>query len=118
MNGLLLCDDLLFTSRITATARALGLEVTPIRDAESLLQQAITSRPKCVLIDLHNPGLDIDELLSRLAGESKPTVVAFGSHVDTETLKKARAAGCDLVLPRSKFVEDLDKELPRWCGQE
>ena len=30
-------------------------------------------------------------------------VIAFGSHVDAELLAAARAAGCDEVLPRSKF---------------
>jgi hypothetical protein len=47
-----------------------------------------------------------------------PRVVAYGSHVDTATLKAARASGCDPVLPRSKFVEDLPRELPRWFGEE
>ena len=45
-----------------------------------------------------------------------PRVVAYGSHVDVETLRKAREAGCDPVLPRSKFVEELPKELPAWMG--
>jgi hypothetical protein len=41
-------------------------------------------------------------------------VVAYGSHVDTERLRAARSAGCDPVLPRSKFVEELPKALPQW----
>ena len=36
-----------------------------------------------------------------------PTIIGYGSHVDTATLKAARDAGCDVVLPRSKFVEEL-----------
>jgi hypothetical protein len=42
--------------------------------------------------------------------------MAYGSHVDTATLRAARAAGCDPVLPRSKFVEDLPICLPAWLG--
>jgi hypothetical protein len=43
-------------------------------------------------------------------------VVAYGSHVDTATLRAAREAGCDVVLPRSKFVEELPTALPTWLA--
>ena len=39
---------------------------------------------------------------------------AYGSHVDTAGLKAARVAGCDLVLPRSAFAEQLPSRLPAW----
>jgi CheY-like chemotaxis protein len=116
--GLLLSDDLIFTSRIVGAARARGLEVRAARSAEALLEQARRRPPGGVLIDLSNPGLDLPELLRRL-GEAcapPPRVMAYGSHVEAETLRAARAAGCDPVLPRSKFVEDLERELPRWLG--
>jgi CheY-like chemotaxis protein len=116
--GLLLSDDLIFTSRVTGTARELGLAVKPARSAEALLELAREHRPRCVLVDLANPGLDLGELFRRL-GEvcaPPPRVVAYGSHVDTATLRAARAAGCDPVLPRSKFVEDLPRELPCWLA--
>ena len=41
-------------------------------------------------------------------------VVGYGSHVDAATLHAARVAGCDPVLPRSKFVEELPGALPGW----
>jgi CheY-like chemotaxis protein len=114
--GLLLCDDLLFTSRVTGTARALGLAMKVARDSPGLVALARQHPPGCLLLDLHNPGLDLSALLAQLREicPVPPRVVAFGSHVDTATLKAARAAGCDPVLPRSKFVEDLATELPGW----
>ena len=33
-----------------------------------------------------------------------------------ETLRRARAAGFDVVWPRSKFSEELETALPRWLG--
>jgi CheY-like chemotaxis protein len=116
--GYVLSDDLIFTSRITGTARDLGLTMTPARSADVLLGMAARKAPRCVIIDLANPGLDLPMLLRSL-GESispSPRVVAYGSHVDTATLKAAREAGCEPVLPRSKFVEVLPKELPTWFG--
>ena len=43
-----------------------------------------------------------------------PRMVAYGSHVDAAVLRAAREAGCDPVLPRSKFVEELPRALPEW----
>ena len=118
MTGLLLSDDLIFASRIAGEARALGLTVRPARSADALVELARQSPPRGVLIDLSNPGLDLPELLRRLAEAcpSMPRVVAYGSHVDTATLRAAREAGCDPVLPRSKFVEELPRALPEWLG--
>jgi CheY-like chemotaxis protein len=115
--GLLLSDDLLFISRITGTARGLGLTLRPARSAEALQELARQETPACVIVDLANPGLVIAELVAGLRADGRPVrVVAYGSHVDTPTLRAARAAGCDLVLPRSKFVQDLPTELPVWMG--
>jgi len=114
--GLLLSDDLIFTSRVTATARDLGLVVKPARSAEDIVQLARQQTPRCVIVDLANPGLVLTEMLTRLAEvcQPRPRVVAYGSHVDTATLRAAREAGCDPVWPRSKFVEDLAAALPGW----
>jgi len=114
MTGLLLCDDLMFTSRITGAARALGLSLSSVRDAAALVERVKADHIVCVLLDLHNPGLDIAQLAPSLKWAGVRTIVAFGSHVDTETLTKARNAGCDLVLPRSKFVAELETKLPEW----
>jgi CheY-like chemotaxis protein len=117
-SGLLLCDDLLFASRITGEARALGLTVKPARSVEQLLDLARQEPISCVLVDLGFPGLVLPDLFRRLTETCVPfpRVVAYGSHVDTEGLRAARSAGCDPVLPRSKFVEELPRALPQWLS--
>jgi CheY-like chemotaxis protein len=114
--GLLLSDDLIFTSRITGTAGSLGLTVKAARSADALLEMARQQPPDGVIVDLANPGLDVPELLRRLREVCPvmPRVTAYGSHVDAAGLKAARDAGCDLVLPRSAFVEKLPQDLPDW----
>jgi CheY-like chemotaxis protein len=116
--GLILSDDLMFTSRVTGTARDLGATVKPARSASALEALARQQTPHCVLIDLANPGLNLVDLLSRLRQtcQPMPRVVAYGSHVDAAGLHAAREAGCDLVLPRSAFVERLPTQLPQWLG--
>jgi DNA-binding NarL/FixJ family response regulator len=109
---------LIFTSRIVGTAKALGLSVQSARTAASLVELARRSPPHGVLVDLHNPGLDLPALLRDLAEAcaSRPRVVAYGSHVEAATLQAARTAGCDLVLPRSRFVEELPLSLAEWLS--
>lgn len=118
-SALLLSDDLLFTSRITGEARALDLAVSSVRSLEQLFDRSQCEKPVCILLDLAFPGLDLLELFRRLRETSpSPRVVAYGSHVDAERLHAARAAGCDPVLPRSKFVEELPRMLPQWLSSE
>jgi CheY-like chemotaxis protein len=116
--GYVLSDDLIFTSRITGTARDLGLTVKPARSPDVLQRLARQQPPSCVIVDLANPGLDIADLnrwLSELA-TPKARVIAYGSHVDTATLRAAREAGCAAVLPRSQFVQELPHKLMEWLG--
>jgi FixJ family two-component response regulator len=115
--GLLLSDDLIFTSRITGTARALGLDVRQVRALDRLVATAQETGSRCVILDLAFPGLEVPGLIQRL-GELKtpPRVVAYGSHVDAASLSAARAAGCQPTLPRSKFVEDMARDLPHWLA--
>jgi DNA-binding NarL/FixJ family response regulator len=111
--GYILSDDLLFTSKITGTAEALGLRVRVARTPEALQEMAEQQAPDGVLIDLHHPGLHLPALLASLG---PVRVVAYGSHVEASTLHAARVAGCHLVLPRSKLVERLPYDLPQWIG--
>jgi CheY-like chemotaxis protein len=118
-SGLLLCEDLLFISRVTGTAQALGLTIHAVRTPEALIERAEQTQPACVLLDLHHPGLDVAAVLARLQTRCSPPprVVGYGSHVDVETLRAARQAGCDPVWPRSKFVAELPTVLPEWLAE-
>src|SRR5262249_28766645 len=76
--GLLLSDDLIFTSRVTATARALGLTVRAAKSVEALEALARQQTPSGVLIDLATPGLDVPDLIARLRAAG-PTVRRAGA---------------------------------------
>ena len=116
--ALLLSDDLIFTSRITGTARGLGLAVRPARTPDALLELAAQDAPACVIVDLAFPGLRVPDLIRNLgaSGRTLPRLVAYGAHVDAAGLHAARQAGCDVVLPRSAFVEQLPNRLAEWCA--
>jgi hypothetical protein len=102
-----LVRDLLFTSRITTAARAANVPHTVIRQPADL---AMTPARR-LLVDLNLPGaLDAAAEWKRVT--SCP-VTGFVSHVDAETISRARAAGLDEVLARSRFVEILPDLLTR-----
>lgn len=114
--GLMLCDDLIFFSRVSGAARAVGLSVRMVRSASDLLAAARVEPPRGIIVDVHNPGLDLSALLAELkeACLVMPRVIAYGSHVEAAVLRAARQAGCDRVLPRSQFVEELETKIAEW----
>lgn len=114
--GIMLCDDLIFFSRVAAIARAAGLIVRQARTLAAVLELVGREPPGGVIIDLHTEGLDLPQLLDGLRAGclAMPSTTGFGSHVEAELLKAARQAGCDRVLPRSQFVKHLEADLRLW----
>ena len=106
--GLLLSRDLIFTTKITGTARALGKEVLATGGAALALAMLSAWRPEVVFVDLSAGELVSPSALARYQ-EIIPGVpfLAFGSHVDTQALAEAAKAGCDPVMPRSRFAAEL-----------
>lgn len=111
-----LVTDLLFATRIADAIRLQGGQPIFASSAGDL-RQAIERWPVVILMDLHALPAEQWEPEVRRAKASPQSrhipIYAFGSHVDTETLKAARLAGCDHVWARSRFVE----ELPRVVAQ-
>jgi hypothetical protein len=114
--GIMICDDLIFFSRVASTARAAGLTVKQARTAAAAIEHARQDCPGGVIVDLHAEGLNLPGLLAGLREVCPvmPRVTSFGSHVAAELLRAAREAGCDLVLPRSQFVKELEGSLKDW----
>jgi PleD family two-component response regulator len=103
-------DDLMFTSKIKATARLLGVDVTFVRSSDAALAGMRANPPALVILDLNNPRTDPLGTVAVMKGEpalaSIPTV-GYVSHVQTDLIDAARAAGVDDVLARSAFTARL-----------
>ena len=98
---LALVRDLLFATKITATAAAVGVAVKLVRDPAKLAGSA----GERLIVDLNLEGAIDAAAAWKAAGGGG--VVGFVSHVDTATIERARAAGVDLVMARSRFVQVL-----------
>lgn len=113
--GLLLSRDLIFTSKITGTARALGRRVMVAGDSLSAAEMLRNGRPKVVFVDLSAGEMTSPTaILEYRAIAPETAFVAFGSHVEADALAAAAAAGCDPVLPRSRFSAELPELISRY----
>lgn len=111
VNGLLLTRDLMFTSKVTSTASALGFRMETVGNADSVAARVADAHPQAVFLDLGWTDLDPRVLIKQLGPAPRPRVIAFGSHVDVARLEQARDAGCDDVMPRSRFSATLPELL-------
>jgi hypothetical protein len=96
---LIFVRDLLFAGRIIAEARAINVSFKVIRDPARLLEEPGAR----LIVDLNQDGA-IDaaaQWRARYGGH----VIGFVSHVDTETIAKARDQGIDQILSRGQFVQ-------------
>jgi CheY-like chemotaxis protein len=115
--GLLLSADLIFTAKITGTAQALGRRVLVAGNTAKAAAIITQESPAIVFVDLAAGELSTPEALTAFRASAPETpFIAFGSHVDTSALDAAAAAGCDDVMPRSKFTNVLPDLIRRYLG--
>ena len=94
------------TTKITGTAKELGVPLTVAASA-ARADTLLTPDTRLLMVDLATPTTEDDLRRLRAALPETATLLAYGSHVETERLRSARAAGCEPVLPRSEFTKQL-----------
>ena len=111
-------DDLFFLAKIQETARKLGVKVE-FAKAEKETIDRLTSeeenKPSLIIFDLNSanakPLQTIPKLKSKL--KKQTSIVGFLSHIQGDLKLKAQEAGCDMVVPRSAFSQNLPALLRR-----
>ena len=101
-------DDLLFSSKIRATAKQIGVDVTFARTPDDILAQARQLKPSLAIFDLNSGKTDPVRVIGLLKAEGVAVrTIAFASHVHVDLIQAAKQAGADEVLPRSAFAARL-----------
>ncbi|HEY2719874.1 MAG TPA: hypothetical protein VGI52_09600 [Solirubrobacteraceae bacterium] len=109
---LALVPDLLFGSNVQGSLSAAGDQVELIGDAQRLrerLSAPADPHADVLVIDLTDAQLDGAAVLESLTEHGLLDAIktlAFYSHVDADTGERARAAGFDLVVPRSRMARE------------
>jgi DNA-binding NarL/FixJ family response regulator len=101
-----LMDDLFFQMKLAETAKQLGVEVKVAANGDALMS-LMASEPKLVIVDLNARSHPIQTIEMLRLTQKNVRVVGFLSHVQTELAAQAQAAGCDEVMPRSSFTQNL-----------
>ncbi len=111
-----LADDLFFVTRLMDVIRQVGGRPVVVENADELVAAVDLHFPVLVLLDLKTPG-DWETAIQRckLTPQNRQIpIYAFGSHVDTQTLRRARQAGADHAWARSKMMEELVAVVQRY----
>jgi PleD family two-component response regulator len=113
---LAILDDLMFTSKIKATAKQLGVAVSFARSRDGALADMHAQRPSLVILDLNNPRTDPIGTVKAMKADpdlSAIATVGFSQHTQTDAIDAARRAGVNEVLARGAFFERLPDFLTR-----
>lgn len=114
--AILFATDLMFGSKVLATGRALNIDVRTVSSVDRLTELLAGGDARLVLVDMSLP-VESACAAIRAAAEhaSKPTIVAFYSHVQGEFRDAALAAGAHEVMPRSKLSAEVEAVVRKYC---
>lgn len=105
----LLCSpDLMLAVRVENAATALGYRLRSAASPEELAAAIDAERPSAAVLDLAAIGDGLAETVAALQrARPAPFLLGFFPHVQRELGAAGRAAGCSLVVPRSRFMAEL-----------
>jgi PleD family two-component response regulator len=109
-------SDLMFTVKIQDAAKRANVDVTFVTSRENALKQA-RLEPSVIILDLNGTSVDALELISTLKGDAETSalpLVGYVSHVQVDVKQAALDKGCDLVVARSAFSQNLPAILERY----
>jgi len=101
-----LMDDLFFQMKVAETAKHLGLELKVATNADALLG-LLEPVPDLVVVDLNARSQPLAAIERLRAAQKELRVVGFLSHIQRDLAAQAQAAGCNEVMPRSAFTQNL-----------
>ncbi len=116
---LLFIEDLFFFAKINETARKLGIKVAFVKNEPDTLAKIVEApeeeRPSLIVFDLNNAAAKPMTLIPKIKSKLKKgtSVIGFLSHLQGDLKAKALEAGCDMVMPRSAFSQNLPTLLRR-----
>ncbi len=115
-------DDLFFLAKIQETARKLNVKVEFCKSEKDLsgkMKENGEEKPSLIIFDLNNTNVKPLTLIPKLKTKLKKTsIIGFLSHVQGDLKQKAHEVGCDMVLPRSAFSQNLPQLLRRHGAPE
>lgn len=116
----LFIEDLFITAKINEAARKLGVKVAFVKNDKDALAELTSgedaNKPALIVFDLNNANAKPITTIPKLKAKLKRSVsiVGFLSHLQGDLKAKAVEAGCDVVMPRGAFSQNLPNLLRRY----
>ena len=116
-------EDLFFMAKIQETAKKLNVKVEFVKSDKEMMEkmrQNGEEKPSLIIFDLNNASVKPLSLIPKLKNKLKKgtSIIGFLSHVQGDLKQKAHEVGCDMVLPRSAFSQNLPQLLRRHGAPE
>jgi DNA-binding NtrC family response regulator len=109
---LLLDTDLFFVVKVRTTLKHAGYDVQTARSLVDFTRRLAADSPALALVNTAIAGVDWRAAIVAARAANIP-VIAFGSHVDTQTQQEARQAGATRVIANSRLAADLPNIVAR-----
>jgi PleD family two-component response regulator len=87
-----------------------------VKSEVDALEKAKEDKPALMILDLNFERIDPLKLITTLKGDAETkgiSLLGYVSHVQAELKQKAHEAGCDMVMARSAFSQNLPQILKR-----
>ncbi len=106
-------DDLFFTVKLLDAAKRAGATLEVVKSEIDAIDKA-NSGPALIILDLNCASVEPLRLIGALKGNpetQKVPLIGYVSHVQGELKVGAQQAGCDMVLARSAFSQNMPQIL-------
>ena len=110
-------EDLFFTVKINEAAKRAGLSVAFVKSERDALDHA-AEHPALIILDLNFAGVEPVALIRKLKADpalQRISLLGYVAHVAGELKHAAQEAGCDMVLARSAFSQNLQQIMKRYA---
>jgi hypothetical protein len=117
-------EELFFQAKIQESAKKLGVKVAFLKNDKDALAELTSgddlNKPALIVFDLNNANAKPLTLIPKLKTKLKrsASIIGFLSHLQGDLKAKAVEAGCDTVMPRSAFSQNLPNLLRRYGVEE
>ena len=112
-------SDLMFTVKIQEAAKRAGMESVFVNSQQEALAQA-KQNPAVIIFDLNHSAVEPLATIAKLKSDDEPreiNLLGYVSHVQVDLKKAAQESGCDVVIARSAFSQNLPALLGRYTGR-
>jgi CheY-like chemotaxis protein len=117
-------EDLFITAKVQESAKKLGVKVAFVKNEKDAIAELTSgdeqNKPALIVFDLNNANAKPLTLIPKLKAKLKrsASIIGFLSTIQGDLKAKAVEAGCDTVMPRAAFSQNLPNLLRRYGVEE